>query len=218
MTVGETMTLLTVDRFGRRTLLAACAAVPLIAAGCSRGEAELIGTKLTSSPAPDFELADHRGDVIKLSALQGKAVVLTFIYTHCPDVCPLTAVNVRATYDELPEETRSEIAWLAVTVDPERDSAETLREFSERFGLEMVPEWHAFPGARAELEPIWIAYGIDPGGIAEEIEAHLSGSGRPYELSHTDALYVIDTKGNKRVLLRADFDPADLAKNLRTLT
>ena len=206
------------ERSTRRRVAALLAAVPLAAAGCSRGEVELIGTKLPADAAPDFELTDHRGDIVTLSGLKGAAVALTFISTHCPDVCPLTALNMRATYDELSEQEREEVAWLAFTVDPERDSAERVSEFSERFGLARVPQWHAFPGTREQLEPIWVAYGIDPGGVAEEIEAHLSGGRCPYDLSHTDAVDVIDGEGRKRVLMRSEFAPEDLSRNLTVLS
>jgi hypothetical protein len=67
------------------------------------------------------------------------------------------------------------------------------------------------------LEPIWAAYGIDPGAVTNEVESHAAGRGRPSLLSHTDAVYVIDPKGRERVFMRSSFDPKEMADNLRIL-
>lgn len=57
-------------------------------------EPALIGIELDPQPAPDFQLTDHRGQPVDLSDFRGRAVALTFISTDCPDVCPLTAMNM----------------------------------------------------------------------------------------------------------------------------
>lgn len=193
------------------------AAAPVLA-GCIGQEAKLTGTDLRKEPAPDFELIDYRGEPVRLSDLRGTTVVMAFIFTNCPDVCPETALKFRATYDLLSSSLRDKVSFLAITVDPERDTPEALAAFSERFDLASVPRWHALYADRSVLEPVWASYGIDPGVAREEVESHVSGSGRPYLLRHTDAIYVIDPDGRKRVLMHSDLEPKDLAANIKTLS
>jgi len=203
----------------RRNVVLLLAATPVLLSGCvGGGDAKLTGTDLGKTAAPNFTLLDHRGSPVQLSALNGQVIVLTFIFTNCVDICPVTASNIRATYEQLSDELREKVAFVAVTVDPERDTAAALTGFSEKFDLTGVPQWHALTGTRAELEPVWISYGIDPGAVAEEVESHTSGSGRPYQLSHTDAVYLIDPQGRERTLLRSSFDPEAMAKDIKTLS
>jgi cytochrome oxidase Cu insertion factor (SCO1/SenC/PrrC family) len=70
-------------------------------------------------PAPDFALTDHFGNPTSLSQFRGHPVALTFIYTHCPDVCPLIASNMHAAFGQFGGDA-SQVALLAVTVDPEK--------------------------------------------------------------------------------------------------
>lgn len=58
------------------------------------GGTTLVGTDLGAVPAPDFQLTDERGEPVSLASLRGKAVVLTFLYTSCPDTCPLVATKL----------------------------------------------------------------------------------------------------------------------------
>jgi protein SCO1/2 len=198
--------------FGVSAALAVAAVVVLaVAAFGGDDEVTLAGTDLDKKPAPDFTLTDHRGQSVSLGDFAGKAVALTFIYTNCPDVCPLTAESFRAAYELLDEETRDDVALVAVTVDPERDSAEALQSFSDRHRLGDNPNWYALYGDQAVLEAVWSDYGIDPGTM-------LSREGEDHNLlAHTDAVYVIDAEGRERVLMRSDLNPTALAENLEAL-
>lgn len=200
--------------FGISAALAVVAIVLLaMAAFGGDDEVTLTGTDLDEAPAPAFTLTDHRGETVSLVDFEGKAVALTFIYTNCPDVCPLTAENFRAAYELLDEETRDDVALLAVTVDPARDTPEALQAFSDRHRLGDNPNWHALYGDQATLEGVWSAYGIDPGTMLGR-----EGEGGDHNLlAHTDAVYVIDPDGRERVLMRSDLDPAALAANLEAL-
>jgi protein SCO1 len=79
-------------------------------------------------PAPAFALRDHTGQAVNLAAFRGKAVLVTFVYTHCPDVCPLIVTNLAAAQRELASEARH-LQILAVTVDPKRDTPGAVKEF-----------------------------------------------------------------------------------------
>ncbi len=172
-------------------------------------EPTLIGTDLGRQPAPDFTLTDQRGQTVRLSDLRGQVVALTFIYTSCPDVCPLVAANLRAAYEMLPAAAREDVALLAVTVDPAGDSTAALQAFSEQHQLADNPSWHALRADPSTLEGVWRDYGIYPGLPRASGE---SGEG------HTDAIYLIDRDGRERVLLRSSSaDPETLAGNLAAL-
>lgn len=174
-----------------------------------RSETQLTGTDLGGKAAPGFTLTDHRGETVRLSDLRGQVVALTFIFTSCPDVCPLIAEKLRWTYDSLPEDQRDEIALIAITVDPENDTPDAMAAFSAKHQLADIPNWYALTGDRATLEQVWQAYGIWPGTAAAS-----EGS---MGMGHTDAVYVIDAEGRERVFMRSDFNAEALATNLAEL-
>src|SRR5947208_17021266 len=82
----------------------------------------LAGTELGATDAPDFTLTDGvSGRSVSLSAQRGEVVALTFLYTTCPDVCPLTASRFRAAQDSLAGDA-GRVVFIAVSVDPDRDT------------------------------------------------------------------------------------------------
>jgi protein SCO1/2 len=167
------------------------------------GQPALVGTDLGEAPAADFQLVDQDGQTVRLQDLRGKAVALTFLYTHCPDVCPVITAKFREVSRSLDDEP-TDVALVAVTVDPERDTVERLREYTASVGMD--GRWHFLTGERSVLEHVWSSYGI---GVTHSAHDHMIG--------HTDAVYLIDPEGRQRLLMRQDLDPADLARNLRTL-
>jgi protein SCO1/2 len=201
----------------RRALAAAAGTGLILLAGCDRHHDTLVGSDLGKTPAPDFTLTDQNGATVRLSDQRGKAVVLCFIYTSCPDICPIIAASLHAAYLKLKPAVQAKVAFLAVTVDPLRDTPLALRQFTAEHDFTGVSAWHALYADEATLTPIWLAYGIDPGVIQQEMDQQTQGGTAPRTLSHTDALYVIDPEGRERVLLRSDFLPADMARNLTSL-
>lgn len=204
---------------GRRHFLGLALAGATLAGGCTRSnKTQLTGTQLDGRPAPDFSLTDQHGATVSLSDFRGRAVALSFIFTNCPDICPLIASQMRAAYDLLPETSRDRVGFLGVSVDPERDTPNALQAFSERYELDTVTGWHALTGSRPELESVWASYGIESTEIASEVDGHSNGAARVPQVRHTDAIYLIDPKGNQRVFLRSNVDPDDLARDLKALS
>jgi cytochrome oxidase Cu insertion factor (SCO1/SenC/PrrC family) len=78
-------------------------------------------------PAPALAL-NYAGQPVKLSTFRGKAVLVTFVYTHCPDVCPLIVANLAAAQRQLGSEARH-LQVIAVTVDPEHDTRRAVQQF-----------------------------------------------------------------------------------------
>ena len=108
--------------------------------------------------APDFDLRDEQGERVSMRSLRGSPVVVTFLYTHCQDTCPITAQTVRGALDDLGHD----VPALAISVDPPNDTPASARKFLAeqrangriRFVL----------GSRAQLRPIWKGYAIRPSG------------------------------------------------------
>jgi protein SCO1 len=180
-------------------LALACA---LVMSACD--EDRLLGTELEKSPAPDFTLTDGvTGNSVTLSTLRKKSVALAFLFTRCPDVCPLTAGQFRAAQRSLGDDA-SKVVFVAVSVDPEGDTPAAVREFSERHDLR--DGWHYLIGARPQLEAVWSKYGIG---------AFASSGARAVE--HNDAIYLIDGRGRERALLHSSDPPNWLLDDLRVL-
>lgn len=183
------------------------------------GEARLTGTDLGKTPAPDFTLIDQRGNPVTLGDFRGKTVVLTFIYTHCPDFCPLTAERLRAAYAGLPANRQDKVVMLAVTVDPARDTPAALQAFSAQHGLADNPNWHTLRGDDATLQQVWRAYGVDPGTMmAMPHDMSATPAVTSGTLAHTNAVYLIDARGRERVLLTSVAEESSLVANLTALT
>src|SRR5690242_16929769 len=86
---------------------------------------------IQTTPAPPIALRDQNGQLVKLRALRGKAVAITFVYTHCVDVCPLLLSALSATKRKLGKD-GSRFAVLAVTVDPKRDTPAYVRHWLDQ--------------------------------------------------------------------------------------
>ena len=162
----------------------------------------LNGTDLGGVPAHDFRLTDQFGKPVTLAQFKGKPVILTFMYTHCPDVCPLMAEKLHSAMVELGSNA-GRVAVLAVSVDPKGDTVATALYFSQVH--RMTQYWHFLVGTQAELAPVWSAYAID----AQTQVATTS--------MHTAVLFLLDKQGRERVLLDQDFTSAQLVSNLKTL-
>ncbi len=175
---------------------------PTLDTSASIGASGLQGTDLNSTPAPGFSLTDQFGKQVSLSQFKGKPVVLTFMYTNCPDQCPLTASKLHSTM-QLLGHASSNVGILAVSTDPQRDNVVAALKFSKAH--EMQDYWHYLIGSRNQLSPVWSSYNTYAQVINQQTVSHGLG------------LFVIDKQGNERVFLDNSFTPAQLAGDLQTL-
>ncbi len=184
-------------------------AVVVLISACNRGT-QLSGTALEPpTAAPGFALTNQFGEPVTLADLRGKVVVLTFLYSTCPDFCPLITSKMAQVRDEF-DDRSSELAFVAISVDPERDGVFAIRRYLQERGLERKLTY--LTGDAAALRPVWREYAI---GVTKG--KPVGGNNAVYEVGHSDALYLIDKAGRERVLMSSDFAPADLARNLKTL-
>lgn len=188
----------------RNTVLAALTAAALVAGGAAAAAPPAFDGGRIENPSrlPGFSLRDQSGREISLDGQRGKLVLLTFLYTHCPDVCPLTAQNLSAAVRLLGRKADA-VRVLAVSVDPRGDTPKSVRHFIRTHRL--VPEFHYLVGSQAQLEPIWRVYGVTP------VKRGKSG------LDHTLYTVLADPSGKARVLYDATATPATVAHDLRLL-
>lgn len=183
----------------------------LLLAGACAGPTSLSGTDLGGTPAPAFSLIDQTGTTVSLAGLRGRVVTVSFLYTSCPDICPLTAGKLAQAYQQLSGPEQQRTALVAITVDPERDTPDRRSAFARAHGLDGAL---AFLGAdRTLLAPIWLAY-----GVAVERDASGSATAVSNTISHTAATYLIDQDGREReLLIDQDFTADRLAQDVRIL-
>jgi protein SCO1/2 len=172
----------------------------------ARKPGQLSGPLLVSPPtvAPQIVLHDQNGKLFKLSSLHGRAVFLTFVYAHCPDVCPLMMQALAAARRSLPDPSIMQI--VAVSVDPKGDTPKVVKEFLRARELTGKARW--LLGTRAQLRPVWVAYNIDAKSVPET----------PAIIEHVSLIYGIDARGRIRVGYPASpVSPKAMAHDARIL-
>jgi protein SCO1 len=148
--------------------------------------------------APDFRLRNQDGDPVSMRSLRGQPVVVTFLYTHCEDTCPIQAQTIRGALDQLGHD----VPALAVAVDPPNDTPESARKFlAEQRATGRID---FVLGSRSELRPVWKGFGsIKPQSVTEEHQARFT---------------LVDSRGFQRVgYPGAEATPERLAHDLRLL-
>ena len=163
----------------------------------------LQGTDLDSTLAPDFHLKDQFGKPISLSQFKGRPTVVTFLYTHCPDICPVVADKLHTVVQSLGKDA-PHVAILAVSMDPKGDTVSAVLNFSRAHKL--ANTWHFLVGTLNQLAPVWSSYTVDA-------QAATSAG----TVTHSTIVYVIDKQGRERVLLDDNFTPTQLTDDLKIL-
>jgi protein SCO1/2 len=183
-------------------LVAAAALVAMSA--CQRAAPSFNGIDLTGAPyGRDFSLPDANGKTRSLADFKGKAVMVFFGFTQCPDVCPATlarAVEVR----KLLGADADKVQVVLVTVDPERDTPELLRNYMAAFDPGFVALRGDLPATTAMAKDFKVFFQKVP-------------TASSYTIDHTALTYVFDPKGRLRLALRHEQSAADIAADLKTL-
>jgi protein SCO1/2 len=145
---------------------------------------------------PDFALKDSLGRVVRLSQFRGKAVMLTFIYTHCPDVCPLIVGNLHTAVLRLGA-AASKLQIIAVSVDPKGDTPATVKAFLTAH--EMTGRMEYLIGSFKQLAPVWRSYGV---------EVQASPDQREKTVGHSAFVYGITGRGKALALYPPTLEPS----------
>jgi protein SCO1/2 len=145
-----------------------------------------VGRKAVETPVPDFVLMDQDKRPFHLSGLRGKMVLVSFIYTTCPDVCPLLTAKFAGIQRKLKSQGRNGYFLLSITTDPGADTAKVLRSYGGRFGADFH-SWAFLTGDKNELSEAWRFFGV---------RVRQRGQGLT---GHTGLTTLIDREGVRRI-------------------
>lgn len=152
--------------------------------------------------APGFRLRDLTGGRYSLQQSRGRPTMLTFMYSHCREICPLEGAmlgQVERSIRRWPDQPN----LVVVSVDPGGDTRASVDRFARKYGW--PPGWHWLEGSRRQLARVWRAYRIQV-------------QGRNGDIGHGAALYLLDARGYERSAYAIPFLPQFVVADLRTLT
>ena len=195
---------MTAMRLGIASLAAAAL---LVVAGCGATKKQAAtaptfrgATVVDPATAPDFALRDQAGRLTRMSAQRGRYTLVTFLYTHCPDVCPLLAAHLNTALRQLGPGT----GVLAVSVDPKRDTALAVHRFVATHGL--VPAFRYLTGTAAQLKPVWAAY-----HVASDPQHGTTA------VAHSAYVLLVDPQGVERLVYDSNVKASDIVHDIDAL-
>lgn len=182
---------------------AACGSAPKTTPVASTTTSEFRGLPtLRAGVASDFALVDQHGTSVRLSAQRGRVVVLTFLYTSCPDICPITAATLGAA-TRLLGPSAPGVRILAVSVDPVNDTPRNVRHFIAK--LHLPVEFHYLTGTQAQLLRVWQSFNV----LVERRNLERVDHGVP--------IVLIDKRGRPRVYFDHTATASAIAHDMRRL-
>ena len=157
------------------------------------------------APAPDFALTSQDGAPVKLADYRGKVVAVTFIFTLCADTCPVLTPMMSFVQDQLGNDFGEKIRFVSITIDPERDTPEVLKEYAQAFGANL-DGWSFLTGAPDAIREVTRRYGVFAAKAANG------------NIDHTFLTSIVDQRGILRVqYLGVRFNPEEFRHDLVTL-
>ncbi len=187
--------------------ITAIAVLPVVAlAGCGSEKPQWALKDISGLMPPlQFTLTGESARTVRADDFQGKVTLLFFGYTNCPDVCPTTLTTLSRSLDELGPEAK-EVRVLFVTVDPERDTVEALRKYTDFFGSEFV----GLRGDEKQLQALAKRYRV----AYSRGEPDANGD---YPVTHSSAVFIFDREGQARLLAKASDGAEEIAEDLKRL-
>ena len=187
----------------RKALVVLAALVACAGCGGSSPKPEFRGTELSPpQAAPSFTLTDQQGRRVSLAAARGRYAVVTFLYTHCPDVCPVIAGNLNRALASATAR-QAGLRVLAVSVDPRRDTPAAVRRYVREHRLR--PSFRYLIGSRAQLAPVWRAFHV------------AAAPGPAGTVSHSTFEILVDPEGKERLIYDSQAAAADFVHDLALL-
>jgi protein SCO1/2 len=163
------------------------------------------GTVSPLKAAPEIGLATWDGRPVRMADYRGDAVLVTFVYTRCPDICPLIVDNLVRVKERLGDDGKR-LRIVAVSVDPERDTPEAVKGFLARHRAAGIVDYVV--GARPELEKVWARWGIGARVSPDD----------PALVEHSGTIWGVDPEGRRATFYPAvGFDADDIATDVRVL-
>lgn len=177
--------------------------IPLAAALGLASSAALAGMPVLKGIGGDFSMQSSRGDTVSLTDFRGKVVMMFFGYTNCADICPTTMAHVSQLMQRMPDDERSRIQVLFVSIDSDYDTPAHLNKYLSYFD----PSFIGLVDERAKIDQVAALYHADYSKLADDkvtteykklsLEAKDAGA-KGYLYSHTAKIFVLDPKGRVR--------------------
>jgi protein SCO1/2 len=152
-------------------------------------------TLVPAKDAYDFHLVDQDGNPFQLSQLRGKVALFSFGFTHCPNVCPTTLADLAKVYRAVPDKNRPQLQILFITIDPDRDSADKMKEYVPYFDS----TFKGLTGSADQIAQTAKAY-----GAFYEKQPTTAEDPNVYFMNHSAYIYLIGPDGKWRILYGFD--------------
>ena len=164
-----------------------------------------IGRHVVEKPVANFALTDQLGHRFQFADARGKLVVVNFIYTKCPDLCPLLSAKFASMQRSLEQQRQTDYLLLSITTDPARDDVKTLKSYAALFKTD-DRRWLFLTGQKESLAKIWKDFGVS-------VRKAPDG-----EVQHTALTTVIDRQGVRRVNYYGDqWQEKEVLKDIASL-
>ena len=146
--------------------------------------------------------------------IEGDITVMGFIYTHCPDICPMTIHNMQLIEDQLTEQGINNVKFIALSFDPERDTPEVLNQFAELRELDLN-SWILLTGEKNIISDLMRRFDVK----AVKTDESTDENGKPeYSMMHTDRISLIDSKTRLRKnYIGSTISFEEIIKDIKTL-
>lgn len=174
----------------------------------------VIGPKRLLSPPPnapgeamiggEFELVDGNNRLVRASDFRGKYMLVYFGFTHCPDICPTTLLVMKNALDKLGETKKAKIAPLFISIDPDRDKPENIKQYITNFGDTLI----GLTGSPEQVKQAADAYRVYYSKVDQE------GSAGGYLMDHSGYIFLMDTRGRYLAHFSHTISETDLASKL----
>ncbi len=155
--------------------------------------------------APPLRLRNYLGRPVNINQYRGKVLLVTFLYTNCPDVCPLITANLHAVLGLIGPREAARVQIVAVSVDPRGDTPKAVGAFLARH--RMTGRMQYLIGSASELARVWSAWGVGSEKDAQQ----------PQFINHSGLVFGIDPAGKQLTVYDSEFKPADLAHDVPLL-
>lgn len=162
-----------------------------------------------------YNLINQEGEVrVFPDFIKGKITVMGFIFTHCPDICPMTTHNMYLTEKQIKANGIDDVKFVALSFDPDRDSPEVLKKFAEIRDLDFN-SWTLLTGERATVYDLLKRFDVK----AIKTDENLDEDGNPeYSMMHTDRISLIDENGRLRKNYKGStLNVEELVNDIKTL-
>ena len=152
----------------------------------------------------DFSLMNFDGNMTNLSDYEGQVLIVSFVYSRCPDVCPIVSANLRWVAEQLPDDYGTNFSIIAITVDPWWDTSSVLADYAMRQAI----DWPHLTGEVEAMQPIWESFHVglqtylNTSATEENSTEENQTSGRhhpDYLVDHSTATIIIDKNHQQRV-------------------